>query len=69
MKRKGLATKLMLNLASDTTAQVTAGFAIGHAAPSSLEIPHCDQRDKFLVWFMESRRFLQKQRRDINGDE
>jgi hypothetical protein len=50
MKRKGLAMKLLSNPASDTSAQVTAGFAIGHAAPSSLEIPHCDHRDKFLVY-------------------
>jgi hypothetical protein len=42
MKRKGLAMKLLSNPASDTSAQVTAGFATGHAAPSSLEIPHCD---------------------------
>jgi hypothetical protein len=69
MKRKGLATKLLSNPASDTSAQVTTGFAIGHAAPSSLEIPHCDHRDKFMVRFMESRRFLHKQRRDIKGGE
>jgi hypothetical protein len=69
MNRKGLATKLLSNPASDTSAQVTTGFAIGHTAPSSLEIPHCDHRDKSLVWFMESRRFLHKQRKDIKGDE
>jgi hypothetical protein len=69
MKRKGLVMKLLSNPASDTPAQITAGFAIGHATPSSLEIPHCDHRDKFMVRFMESRRFLHKQRRYINGDE
>jgi hypothetical protein len=60
MKMKGLATKLLSNPTSDTSAQVTAGFATGHAAPSSLEIPYCDHREKFMARFMESRRFLHK---------
>jgi hypothetical protein len=43
-KRKGLATKLLGNPASSTSAHVTTGFATGHAAPSSFEIPHCKPR-------------------------
>lgn len=43
-KRKGLATKLLGNPASSTSAHVTTGFATGHAAPSAFEIPHCKAR-------------------------
>ena len=46
MKRKGLATKLLGNPASATSAHVTTGFDTGHAAPPPLEIPHCGHRNK-----------------------